>query len=332
MCHTERQGLSFQPPALGLLTHLNKPAVEAVLGHQRIVSPLLNDPSLVHHHDLIRVPNGGEPVGDGNESCARRQLPDGGQKQVFVLRIHAGSRLIQNHGAYIYLKENDFAVSEQTAQDGYIFPSRLYQGIKIYFDIEQLSQNAQELMSAFELDFTLLRENYFRRQKTYINEADSELTAIFRKLWALSEQPSLFYLRICTLELIYELLHTEPRPSKTCGFYTELQVGIAKKAEQILTADLRKHIPVRLLAEKFSVGETSLKNYFRGVYGQNISTYLREARMKAAAEFLTDTNRPIAEIAEQVSYSNQGKFAAVFKKQFGMSPLEYRRAQKLATL
>ncbi len=271
-------------------------------------------------------------MGDGNERFACRQLPDGGQKQVFVLRIHAGSRLIQNHGAYIYLKENDFAVSEQTAQDGYIFPSRLYQGIKIYFDIEQLSQNAQELMSAFELDFTLLRENYFRRQKTYINEADSELTAIFRKLWALSEQPSLFYLRICTLELIYELLHTEPRPSKTCGFYTKLQVGIAKKAEQILTADLRKHIPVRLLAEKFSVGETSLKNYFRGVYGQNISTYLREARMKAAAEFLTDTNRPIAEIAEQVGYSNQGKFAAVFKKQFGMSPLEYRRAQKLATL
>ena len=54
-----RQGLSFQPPALGLLTHLNKPAVEAILSHQRIVSPLLNDPSLAHHHDLIRVPDGG---------------------------------------------------------------------------------------------------------------------------------------------------------------------------------------------------------------------------------------------------------------------------------
>ena len=115
------------------------------------------------------------------------------------------SELLLDDGAYIYLKENDFAVSEQTAQDGYIFPTRLYQGIKIYFDIEQLSHHAQELMSAFELDFTLLRENYCRRQKTYINEADSTLTAIFRKLWALSEQPSLFYLRIYTLELIYEL-------------------------------------------------------------------------------------------------------------------------------
>ena len=217
------------------------------------------------------------------------------------------SELLLDDGAYIYLKENDFAVSEQTAQDGYIFPTRLYQGIKIYFDIEQLSQNAQELMSAFELDFTLLRENYCRRQKTYINEADSTLTAIFRKLWALSEQPSLFYLRIYTLELIYELLHTEPRPSKTCGFYTELQVGIAKKAEQILTADLRKHIPVRLLAEKFSVGETSLKNYFRGVYGQNISTYLREVRMKPAAPLQKSRSRlaiPIRESLQRYSRSN----------------------------
>ena len=270
-----------------------------------------------------------------NSSELLLEQEDGRGRMVFHPLINycvAGrSELLLDDGAYIYLKENDFAVSEQTAQDGYIFPTRLYQGIKIYFDIEQLSHHAQELMSAFELDFTLLRENYCRRQKTYINE-DSTLTAIFHKLWALSEQPSLFYLRIYTLELIYELLHTEPRPSKTCGFYTELQVGIAKKAEQILTADLRKHIPVRLLAEKFSVGETSLKNYFRGVYGQNISTYLREARMKAAAEFLVDTSRPIAEIAEQVGYSNQGKFAAVFKKQFGMSPLEYRRAQKLSTL
>ena len=61
------------------------------------MSPLLNDPSLVHHHDLIRVPDGGEPVGDGNKRFARRQLPDGGQKQMLVLRVHTGSRLIQNH-------------------------------------------------------------------------------------------------------------------------------------------------------------------------------------------------------------------------------------------
>ena len=70
----------FQPPAPLLLPNLNKLAVEAVLNYQHIVRSLLNNPFLVHYHNLIRAPDGGEPVGDGNERFARRQLPDGGQK------------------------------------------------------------------------------------------------------------------------------------------------------------------------------------------------------------------------------------------------------------
>lgn len=53
--------------------------------------------------------------------------------------------------------------------------------------------------------------------------------------------------------------------------------------------------------------------------------------MNEAARLLSDTKRPIAEISEQIGYSNQGKFAAVFKKQFGLSPLEYRRSKNLET-
>ena len=51
--------------------------------------------------------------------------------------------------------------------------------------------------------------------------------------------------------------------------------------------------------------------------------------MNEAARLLSNTKRPIAEISEQVGYSNQGKFAAVFKKQLGLSPLEYRRFKNL---
>ena len=63
--------------------------------------------------------------------------------------------------------------------------------------------------------------------------------------------------------------------------------------------------------------------------GQNISVYLRETRMKKAAELLSTTKLSVAEAAEQVGYINQSKFASVFKKQFGLSPLEYRRAKTL---
>ena len=243
--------------------------------------------------------------------------------------ISGRSELLLDDGSYIYLKENDFCISGQTAQKEYIFPTRQYQGIKIYFDLSLLLQSCGKLMKSFSIDLMRLEENYCANHKTYINEADNELENIFQKLWRLSERPSAFYLQIYTLELIHRLLNIEIRPAKTCGFYTKTQVELAKRTAKILSDDLRQHIPVRQIAERFSVSETSLKNYFRGVYGQNISTWLREIRMNEAASLLSTTKRPIAEISEQVGYSNQGKFAAVFKKQFGLSPLEYRRKKNL---
>ena len=174
--------------------------------------------------------------------------------------VSGRSELLLDDGSYIYLKENDFCVSEQTAQKEYIFPTRQYQGIKIYFDLPLLLQSCGELLKSFSLDLPTLEENYCGNHKTYINGADSELENIFQKLWRLSEKPSAFHLQIYTLELLHRLFNMEIRPPKTCGFYTETQVEIAKRAAQILSDDLRQHIPVRQIAERFSVSETSLKN------------------------------------------------------------------------
>ena len=243
--------------------------------------------------------------------------------------ISGRSELLLDDSSYIYLKENEFCISEQKAQKEYVFPTAKYQGIKIYFDLPLLLQSCSELMKSFSIDILHLEEGYCSSHKTYISEADNELEAIFQKLWQFSERPSTFHLQIYTLELLHRLLNMEIRPPKTCGFYTETQVELAKMSAQILSNDLRQHIPIRQIAERFSVSETSLKNYFRGVYGQNISNWLREIRMNEAAKLLSDTKHPVAEISEQVGYSNQGKFAANFKKQFGLSPLEYRRSKFL---
>ena len=143
-----------------------------------------------------------------------------------------------------------------------------------------------------------------------------------------SEVPEIIFsqMKLYTLTLFSLLLTQKPASSpKPRTFFTEIQVHIAKEVEKIITADLSEHYPAHQLAAKFSISETSLKNYFRGVFGQNISVYLRQVRMKKAAELLKSTNLPVSKIAEQVGYMNQSKFAAVFKKQMEMTPLEYRR-------
>lgn len=240
--------------------------------------------------------------------------------------------LLLDDEAHIYLKENDFCLSKQTSKNKSLFPTRHYQGIGLSFDIDLLSNSNSLILETFNLDFSRLQEIYCDKKGTYIAEANEEIKIVLTKIWALFENPSLFYMRLYVIELLHLLLEKEMCQAKACAFYTSIQVEIAKKAEQILTADLRRHTPVRLLAEQFSVGETSLKNYFRGVYGQNISAYLRDLRMNTAAKLLAETEIPISEISIQIGYTKQGRFAAAFKQQFNMAPLEYRRAKRLEKL
>ena len=89
--------------------------------------------------------------------------------------VSGRSELLLDDGSYIYLKENDFCVSEQTAQKEYIFPTRQYQGIKIYFDLPLLLQSCGELLKSFSLDLPTLEENYCGNHKTYIKNSGGYL-------------------------------------------------------------------------------------------------------------------------------------------------------------
>ena len=156
---------------------------------------------------------------------------------------------------------------------------------------------------------------------------------ILERLWQFYETPSPYSRALRVLELLHLLLDAgNVVKEKTLTFYTSVQVEIAKKAEQILTADLKQHIPMKQIAQQFGVSETSLKNYFRGVYGKNVSDYLRDLRMSMAEKLLTETTLSISEIASQIGYTKQGKFAEVFRQQFQINPLEYRRTKKIQKL
>ena len=172
-----------------------------------------------------------------------------------------------------------------------------------------------------------IRDRYCRNGSTYISKAVPDAEELLKKLWSLYHEPMPFavmQMKIYSLALFSLLMEqTEIPLSQVCAYFTETQVSIAKQVEQIITADLRQHHPAWELAARFSISETSMKNYFRGVFGQNISAYLRELRMRKASELLTGSRLSVSEVTEQVGYINQSKFAAAFKKQFGISPLEY---------
>ena len=241
--------------------------------------------------------------------------------------------IILNNENFVYVKDGEISLTERFAQKQYVYPRRIYEGMELFVDTDTLTSESAWIQKEFGIDFHKIIELFCPNGNTYISTVAPEVEEILTKLWGLLDIAlpfSIFQMKAYVLALfsLLQSLNDIP-PSQACTFFTETQVDIAKRVEKIITSDLRQHHPAWELAAQFSVSETSLKNYFRGVFGQNISIYLREVRMKKAAELLIATRLSVAEVAEQVGYVNQSKFAAVFKKQFGLSPLEYRRSKNL---
>ncbi len=233
---------------------------------------------------------------------------------------------------FVYLKDGDFSLTERFASQSYVYPRSLYEGLEFFMEPELLNDPDCFLQKEYGIRFSRLIEDFCPNGKTYISSPPKAVIEILKKLWLLPlDLPASFFkMKIYTLELFSALTSLTEIPSpQTCVFFTETQVDIAKKTAEMISKDLRQHYPARELAETFGVSETSLKNYFRGVFGENISFFLRRIRMEKAAGLLTATSLPVSEIAEQVGYLNQSKFSSVFKKYFSCAPLEYRRQKRL---
>lgn len=72
----------------------------------------------------------------------------------------------------------------------------------------------------------------------------------------------------------------------------------------------------------FSVSR--LSTVFKAETGRNIRQYIAHLRCQRAAELLQNTAAPINEICSFVGYPDNNYFTKVFRKEYGMTPSEYR--------
>ena len=97
-----------------------------------------------------------------------------------------------------------------------------------------------------------------------------------------------------------------------------------KQIHKRLTSDLRSRLTIEELSKEYLINTSTLKATFKGVYGQPIATYMKEYRIRQAAVLLRQTQGTVADIANQVGYENQSKFATAFREIMKESPKEYR--------
>jgi YesN/AraC family two-component response regulator len=87
-------------------------------------------------------------------------------------------------------------------------------------------------------------------------------------------------------------------------------------------------LSLNLLSEEFAVSPNHLSKLFKQSTGVNFVDYLIAVRMQEAKRLLLANQATVNQIAEQVGYTNVTSFMRSFKKYSGMTPSEFRQAER----
>lgn len=116
--------------------------------------------------------------------------------------------------------------------------------------------------------------------------------------------------------------------TKERKYPTNIQKTIAEDIHSQLTNNYNEHLTAVIFAEKYGLSDTTVKSYFKNLYGYSFKEYQTKVRMEKAAELLLSTDLKVVEIALKVGYTSQGKFIGAFKKYYDATPSEYRRIKR----
>ena len=104
---------------------------------------------------------------------------------------------------------------------------------------------------------------------------------------------------------------------------------IVRKAKQIIDTEYSDLSGVFDISERLGVSQNHLCRVFSYETKTTPIEYLTRVRLKEAVNLLNDGNDTVEEIAIKCGFSCGNYFCKVFKKNMGISPLEYRGKTKL---
>jgi AraC family transcriptional regulator of arabinose operon len=97
----------------------------------------------------------------------------------------------------------------------------------------------------------------------------------------------------------------------------------------LLTTGMKEAQHVDDLARAVGLSSSRLIHLFKSETGLTIVQALNQMRLRQAALLLKHTPRNASEVAWDVGFQNYNHFANSFKSQYGMTPIEFRKSDRL---
>lgn len=110
-------------------------------------------------------------------------------------------------------------------------------------------------------------------------------------------------------------------------YYSLIQASI-----EYIENNLKEKISLDTLSSQACFSKYHYDRIFRTFVGESPIEYVRKRRLSKAAKELVETNKKIVEIGIEYSFSSPEIFSRAFKKEYGVTPGNYREAQSFIAL
>ncbi len=155
---------------------------------------------------------------------------------------------------------------------------------------------------------------------------NSETEKLFSKMVQTLIQPcpgDTFFFRGYICQLLNLLCQRDLYTTRPIAIGTQSESKIFSKITQLLD-ETNGRISREMLVEKLRYSGSYLNRIVQTYAGMNITQYSLYIAIKRAANMLSNTDKTITTIAEELGFTNRTYFYKAFREHYGMTPRQYR--------
>ncbi|MBD2253338.1 AraC family transcriptional regulator [Nostoc parmelioides] len=140
------------------------------------------------------------------------------------------------------------------------------------------------------------------------------------------------YLQAKVFEIIamyLDLISADRQPIHTTLGFKPDTIARIYHAKEILTTQFEHPPLLSELAQQVGVSVSTLHRGFTTLFNTTVMGYLAQQRLQKAEILLCQGNYQVSEVANLVGYSHLSRFAAAFKRQYGITPSQCLAGKKV---
>lgn len=101
-------------------------------------------------------------------------------------------------------------------------------------------------------------------------------------------------------------------------------VGVINEAVDYIEGSIEEKLSLSAISGRFGISDFHFDRIFKTVAGITLKQYILGRKLTRAMGLLKETNKPVIDIALDLGFEYPEVFSRAFKKQFGVSPAQFR--------